>query len=158
MPTGTPHHLLLPRHCQHGRSMTASTAWNGRLCGICGGVRAPRPTNDFRHCQQTGRCIRRDSRIRKAAEPPTAALQPSAPTPNRAAAVGFCAGLEEKASGKAVLALPDVLLLLSVTSHFAMPRYRKVTIWPLVQVSSGEKVVALVPLVTPASTAQSTAS
>ena len=36
-------------------------------------------------------------------------------------------------------------------------RYRKVTIWPRVQVLSGEKVVSLVPLVTPFSTAQATA-
>ena len=36
-------------------------------------------------------------------------------------------------------------------------RYRKVTIWPRVQVSSGPKVVAVIPLVTSFSTAQATA-
>ena len=37
-------------------------------------------------------------------------------------------------------------------------RYRKVTIWPRVQVSLGEKVVGEVPMVTPLATAQPTAS
>ncbi len=35
--------------------------------------------------------------------------------------------------------------------------YRKVTIWPLVQVLFGQKVVAVMPFVTPCSTAQATA-
>ncbi len=43
-----------------------------------------------------------------------------------------------------------------VLRHF-ISRYRKVTIWPLVQVSSGLKVSAPVPWVTFFSTAQATA-
>ena len=39
----------------------------------------------------------------------------------------------------------------------AVARYRKVTTWPLVQVASGPNVVLLRPLVTPSSTAQTTA-
>ena len=38
-----------------------------------------------------------------------------------------------------------------------MARYRKVTIWPLVQVSFGANVVSVMPFVTPSSTAQATA-
>lgn len=41
--------------------------------------------------------------------------------------------------------------------YFAKSRYRKVTMWPRVQTSLGEKVVRDVPLVIPFSTAQFTA-
>ena len=41
---------------------------------------------------------------------------------------------------------------------YAISRYRKVTIWPRVQVASGLKVVELVPAVTPLFTAHRTAS
>ena len=47
--------------------------------------------------------------------------------------------------------------LCAVLFYPFMARYRKVTIWPLVQVSSGAKVVGVVPLVIPFSTAQATA-
>ena len=47
--------------------------------------------------------------------------------------------------------------LLLLWCYFARSRYRNVTIWPRVQVSSGENVITPVPLVTPVETAQRTA-
>ena len=47
---------------------------------------------------------------------------------------------------------------LAKPAYFTKKRYRKVTIWPRVQVALGLKVVSLVPLVTPLATAHMTAS
>ena len=47
--------------------------------------------------------------------------------------------------------------MLPLRDHFWVARYRKVTTWPLEQVSSGPKVVSVRPLVISFSTAQATA-
>ncbi len=65
-----------------------------------------------------------------------------------------------KIGGAAEAAPPGVYLWVFRGSFAYFPpmaRYRKVTIWPLVQVSFGANVVSIMPFVTPSSTAQATA-
>lgn len=63
--------------------------------------------------------------------------------------------MDARPMAAALLSCCDALL---PAGHPAKARYRKVTISARVQVDPGAKVVALVPVVTPVSTAQSTAS
>ena len=65
--------------------------------------------------------------------------------------------------GPGLLPDPDFMIealfsALQMLFYTAIALYKKVTIWPLVQVAFGLKVVEVVPFVTPFSTAQRTAS
>ena len=102
--------------------------------------------------------------LRSALKPGPGAIPPACAAP--AGADAYCSfryfSKRQKSAGAADAAPAGfIYAVVSVLGRFpsysAVARYRKVTTWPLVQVPSGTKVVAVMPLVTLPATAQATA-